>query len=176
MGTSTRKIGYLIAAVGVIASAALCLGMIVTHHVYRFPEGWPSELGPYLNHAWENERGLSENSEYVIPFHDQERFERAWPLVLAIRRAGGSLTLYRVGETGPDLPTRSEGPSVRVIAPTHRSRSPDQDRVDIVLVVDGQVIDLNRIPLPADTPIIDRRWPKAATRPTTGPASQPATE
>jgi hypothetical protein len=32
-------------------------------------------------------------------------------------------------------------------------------RVDIHLVVDGEVIDLNRIPLPADTPIIDKRWP-----------------
>ena len=31
-------------------------------------------------------------------------------------------------------------------------------RVDIVLVMDGDVIDLNRIPLPADTPIIDRRF------------------
>ena len=30
--------------------------------------------------------------------------------------------------------------------------------VDIVLVVDGSVVDLNRIQLPADTPIIDRRF------------------
>ncbi len=28
----------------------------------------------------------------------------------------------------------------------------------IELVVDGQVVDLNRIPLPADTPIIDERF------------------
>ncbi len=31
-------------------------------------------------------------------------------------------------------------------------------RVDIVLVVDGKVIDLNRIKLPENTPIIDRRF------------------
>jgi len=31
-------------------------------------------------------------------------------------------------------------------------------RVDIVLVVDGEVIDLNRVPLPPDTPIVDRRF------------------
>jgi len=30
-------------------------------------------------------------------------------------------------------------------------------RVDLELVVDGKVIDLNRIPLPADTPIVDTR-------------------
>jgi hypothetical protein len=29
------------------------------------------------------------------------------------------------------------------------------------LVVDGKIIDLNRIALPADTPIIDKRWPTA---------------
>lgn len=33
-------------------------------------------------------------------------------------------------------------------------------RVDIILVTDGKVIDLNRIPLPPDTPIVDRRFAK----------------
>jgi len=31
-------------------------------------------------------------------------------------------------------------------------------RVDIVLIADGEIVDLNRIPLPADTPIIDNRF------------------
>ena len=31
-------------------------------------------------------------------------------------------------------------------------------RIDIELIVDGDVVDLNRIPLPADTPIIDKRF------------------
>jgi hypothetical protein len=31
-------------------------------------------------------------------------------------------------------------------------------RVDIVLITDGSIVDLNRIPLPADTPIIDNRF------------------
>ena len=30
----------------------------------------------------------------------------------------------------------------------------------IELIVDGEIIDLNRIQLPADTPIIDERFPK----------------
>ena len=33
-------------------------------------------------------------------------------------------------------------------------------RVDIVLVVDGNIVDLNRIPLPLSTPIIDKRFKK----------------
>ncbi|MHC4642114.1 MAG: hypothetical protein ACYS32_10750 [Planctomycetota bacterium] len=31
-------------------------------------------------------------------------------------------------------------------------------RIDIELVVDGDIVDLNRIPLPPDTPIIDKRF------------------
>jgi hypothetical protein len=31
-------------------------------------------------------------------------------------------------------------------------------RVDIVLVVDGQIVDLNRVPLPKNTPIVDNRF------------------
>ena len=31
-------------------------------------------------------------------------------------------------------------------------------RIDLELVVDGNIVDLNRIPLPADTPIIDKRF------------------
>jgi hypothetical protein len=33
-------------------------------------------------------------------------------------------------------------------------------RIEVELVVDGNVIDLNRIPLPADTPVIDKRFVK----------------
>jgi hypothetical protein len=32
-------------------------------------------------------------------------------------------------------------------------------RIDMELVVDGKIIDLNRIQIPPDTPIIDKRWP-----------------
>jgi hypothetical protein len=32
-------------------------------------------------------------------------------------------------------------------------------RVDIELIIDGKIIDLNRIRIPSDTPIIDKRWP-----------------
>jgi hypothetical protein len=33
-------------------------------------------------------------------------------------------------------------------------------RVDIVLVVDGKIVDLNKVALPADTPIVDHRFPQ----------------
>ncbi len=42
--------------------------------------------------------------------------------------------------------------------PGDEARGGVRARQDIMLVCDGKVIDLNRIPLPADTPIIDRRF------------------
>ena len=46
----------------------------------------------------------------------------------------------------------TRAPAGKIEAIMHRAR------VDIELVVDGQVIDLNRVLLPPDTSIIDKRW------------------
>ena len=40
----------------------------------------------------------------------------------------------------------------------NRCQSRHRARVDIVLITDGKIVDLNRIQLPADTPIIDNRF------------------
>jgi len=44
------------------------------------------------------------------------------------------------------------GPNARTIL---------RSRIEIALIVDGNIVDLNRIPLPADAPIIDKRFPTA---------------
>jgi hypothetical protein len=48
----------------------------------------------------------------------------------------------------------------RLIAPGtgEKPRSEEQTETYLDLIVDGKVVDLNRIPLPADTPIIDKRF------------------
>jgi len=38
------------------------------------------------------------------------------------------------------------------------SRQMRRARIDIELIVDGEIVDLNRIPLPTDTPIVDKRF------------------
>jgi hypothetical protein len=48
---------------------------------------------------------------------------------------------------------------VPYLADPNRPASKWRARIDIELVVDGKIIDLNRIRLPADTPIIDKRKP-----------------
>jgi hypothetical protein len=37
-------------------------------------------------------------------------------------------------------------------------------RIDLEVVVDGKIIDLNRIRIPSDTPIIDNRWPNEESK------------
>ncbi len=50
------------------------------------------------------------------------------------------------------LPSPLSGVLTKLTKPVYRART------DLILVVDGNVVDLNRISLPADTPIIDQRF------------------
>ena len=60
----------------------------------------------------------------------------------------GELPEYVIEKDGVWIPyTGQDKPG-----PRHRTR------VDIVLITDANIVDLNRIPLPAKTPIIDRRF------------------
>jgi hypothetical protein len=38
-----------------------------------------------------------------------------------------------------------------------------EQTIYIELIVDGEIVDLNRIPLPKDTPIVDERFPEPAS-------------
>ena len=61
--------------------------------------------------------------------------------------------------TWPEFVVHSEGGWV----PAEKAAIRYRVRQDLVLIVDGNIIDLNRIPLPADTPIIDRRFQGSAS-------------
>lgn len=78
---------------------------------------------------------------------DGTRLTNGPPWPESILSASGELPEYVVLQDEKWVPfTGSNGNGFRYRA-----------RVDIVLVVDGKVVDLNSIPLPRDTPIIDRR-------------------
>ena len=62
----------------------------------------------------------------------------------------GELPEYVIVKDGKWIPYDGKDQT----GPRHRAR------VDIVLITDANIVDLNRIPLPADTPIIDRRFSK----------------
>ncbi len=57
---------------------------------------------------------------------------------------------------------------------TERVGFMNRARVDIVLITDGKVIELNRIQLPSNTPIIDNRFKKGIAEPNIGQVSSEA--
>lgn len=117
-----------------------------------WPKTWPQELEPLRKQAWTWEHGFGGMS-YDIPFASREEFESAWPHLLKLKSPGASITFLR----GPNLRVGSgKAAGVRVVPPYPRTSA----ETKILLVVDGEIVDLNRIPLPADTPIIDLRFPE----------------
>ena len=76
-----------------------------------------------------------------------------FPWTIPITPARETLSEYVTMENGVPVPaTPGDG----------RTAFYYRARVDIELIVDGDVVDLNRVALPNDTPIIDRRFPDAA--------------
>lgn len=151
--------------------------------VKAWPKNWPKELERSRKQAmrWLEggrrptkhdlvRRGIDPNTTiyssagYDIRFANREQFESAWPHILKLKSAGAPLTLLR----GPHRffaggGTGIHNASVRIrtrtpIYPTAQKASPS-DETSIELVLDGEIVDLNRICLPADTPIIDKRFP-----------------
>jgi hypothetical protein len=126
----------------------------------EWPKTWPKELEPLRKTAWTWEHGFGGRS-FDIPFASREEFEAAWPHILKLKAKGATITLLR----GPHLRVGKEGKSAGVLlAPPREVTREEAEKLPaniittIRLVVDGEIVDLNRIPLPADTPIIDERF------------------
>ncbi|UCD50541.1 MAG: hypothetical protein JSW27_23820 [Phycisphaerales bacterium] len=97
-------------------------------------------MGPGVRVLWPS-GGVS-----TIPGGKPLRASAPWPE--SIKSSSGQLPEYVVATKDTWVPFSEDGPT------TFRHRA----RVDLVLAVDGEVVDLNRIRFPKDTPIIDRRF------------------
>lgn len=167
-----RRTIVFLAATLVVCSAALA--EYVVWNEGRWPGSWPEELEPLREQSRTLEGSQILRLHYEIPFTSREEFEVAWPHLLKIKSEGAPVILVR----GPDkrlgmpieagvrvyAPPRSAGKAGEGAAP--KEPLPDDRPVRsrwvyttfIELVVDGKIVDLNRIPLPADTPIVDERF------------------
>ena len=81
---------------------------------------------------------------------DGTRLEVKAPWPESIKSGRGELPEYVTAEGGKWIPVTGGEPRGFL----------NRARVDIMLVMDGRVIDLNRIELPSETPIIDKRFHK----------------
>ena len=141
-----------------------------------WPPSWPEELEPLRKQSRSLTGGQINLTFHEIPFTQREDFEAAWPHLLKVKSKGAPLILLR----GPDQKLGSLNAGVRIRCPPPQkgnrgtpdtpedtipaSELPEWARTHIELVVDGDIVDLNRIPLPADTPIIDKRFDKPRPR------------
>ena len=160
-----------IALIACCAMAFMCYAEDVTTDKGIWPKGWPQELEPLRKQSRTVRSGLAELITYEIPFAKRQKFESAWPHLLTIKSKGAPILLLR----GPnkDLGTQINA-GVRINCPPSQGRDgvtpaeplPGVRSIRerwlwtryIELVVDGVIVDLNRIPLPGDTPIIDMRF------------------
>ena len=170
-----RTIAFLAA----IAFCAVCSAVYALYSVSdkgTWPESWPKELEPLRKQSRTSVGPMVLNRHYQIPFTKREEFESAWPHLLKVKSKGAPVILVRAPDAR--LGTRISA-GVRIYSPPAQTgdrvmpeaplpgpgwEDPTQVRerwmytTFIELVVDGEIVDLNRIPLPADTPIIDERF------------------
>jgi hypothetical protein len=116
-----------------------------------WPESWPKELEPLRKQSRTLVGPLAEHRHYAIPFTKCDEFESAWPHLLKVKSKGASVLLVRA-------PNFFLGEDIKAGVVVHCPPVGQADTTYIELVVDGEIVDSNRIPLPADTPIIDQRF------------------
>jgi hypothetical protein len=136
----------------------------------QWPESWPKALEGLRKQAKTYEGPLRADRRYLIPFTSREEFEAAWPHILAVKSKGAPIILvkgpktdfFKVEPAGVLIktpPADSQEPETPI--PGERSvRSKWMNTTFIELVVDGKIVDLNRIELPADCAVVDERFKK----------------
>ena len=134
-----------------------------------WPKDAPKELEPLRKQAWTWLHGRTvkdrgQYTSYEIPFANRDQFESAWPHILKFKGKATTVTLVRGNHIR--VASRTAGykrAGVRIVGLTNVRSDPQVHPkikvTDIQLVVDGMIVDLNRIQLPAGTKIIDKRFP-----------------
>ena len=175
-----KKISALIVATAICLAGSAAFADYLVNDSGVWPKTWPAELEPLRKQSRTLEGPTVPLLHYEIPFASRAEFESAWPHLLRVKTKGAPIILLR----GPHAWLGSTVKAgVRVHAPpaqTDRAGNPEapinvanpRERwmwtTYIELVVDGDVVDLNRLPLPADTPIVDDRF-KDAGKPAAAP-------
>jgi hypothetical protein len=150
-----RRSAILLAVVvlGAIGSAAWALYLVSDRG--EWPESWPQELEPLRKQARTFEGPKRPDHAYAISFSKREEFEAAWPHLLKVKNDKTPIHLQR----GENFFLGDAKAGVVVYCPAARSPEVEGRSVSrIDLRVDGEIVDLNRIPLPEGRPIVDERF------------------
>jgi hypothetical protein len=171
-GITMKRAAAFLAAIAVCAACSAVYAIYGISNEGTWPKSWPKELEPLRRQARTLEGPEPANLHYEIPFTNREEFESAWPHLLKVKSKGAPIILVRAPETdfmeikpagvlihSPPLGQKDNPATPEVPIPAQDNpRATWTYTTFIELVVDGNIVDLNRIPLPADTPIIDERF------------------
>jgi len=140
----------------------------------EWPKSWPAELEPLRKQAQTLEGPMIAARHYAIRFKNREEFEAAWPNILKVKSKGARVILvggenfFLGGKAGAVVhcpperqwknPRTPEAPIEGVQNTNLRERWMYTNYIE--LVVDGDIVDLNRIPLGGDGLIVDERFGK----------------
>jgi hypothetical protein len=169
----------LVAAIILVSLATAGFALYEVADTGTWPKTWPEELESLRKQAQTYVGPEIQHEHYLIPFTDREQFEAAWPHLLTVRSKGAPIILVRAPKTD-FMQIKPAGVLIRSPpANLNRKANPEaplpgqhSDRATwmwttyIELVVDGEIVDLNRIALPPDTPIIDERFHEAEAQTT----------
>jgi hypothetical protein len=165
-------------ATAFFAAIALCAVCSTVFAVWgisdegTWPKSWPKALEPLRKQSRTLVGGMVDLIRHEIHFTNQKDFEAAWPHILKVKRKGAPIILVRgptdhMGKTinsgvvihcPPAYAEDREEPATPLPGTWSDARMRWTKTTFIELIVDGDIVDLNRITLPADTPIIDERF------------------
>lgn len=136
----------------------------------EWPKSWPAELEGLRKQARTLVGPMIAARHYGISFKNREEFEAAWPSLLKVKSKGAPVILMRGqnffldGKAGVVVHCPPEGQWKNPRTPEAPIGGQNMDLRErwmytnyIELVVDGEIVDLNRIPL-GDGVVVDERF------------------
>lgn len=156
-----RSVIAAVTLVVALTSSAYALYMVNDRGTW--PNNWPKELEGLRKQSRTLAGPLEMLLHYAIPFQKRAEFEAAWPHLLKIKTPRAPIVLRR----GPSFWLgKEQAAGVCVHTPPAGELPIDgkdaagnwERTIYIELIVDSEIVDLNRIKLPPDTPIIDERF------------------
>ena len=165
-----RRIALLALIACCAAGSAQALYLVQNHGAW--PQSWPKELEPVRKHSRTLVGPEILYRHYHVPFTNREEFEAAWPHFLKVKSKGAPIILVRAPKTDffaikpagllihspPEGAEKEKGYSGSPISGHSDPRRTWANATYFELVVDGKIVNLNRIALPTDTPIFDERF------------------
>ena len=171
-----KKFTASIAVLALLAVGSTAFGLYSVSDTGTWPKEWPNQLESLRTQSRTLVGPTLSARHFAMRFKSRDEFEAAWPHILKVKSKGAPIYLVRgpnffLGkeQTGVVVHCPPEGqwdnpktPEAPIAGYPNESRSRWQNTNYLELLVDGKIVDLNRIPLPSNALIIDERFKNEA--------------